>query len=366
MSYNILGVNLSHNSSVCVLSDGEIAFFLEEERLSKTKHDPFPIQLFYLIHQNFQINEIAITGLSGFYSDFLYTKTIDITLKNLFPNIPINNTFLSTHHSTHSSSTFYNSGFKKSLSVIIDGGGEWNNIVKKGDFEGYETETLQIVKYPFKIQKVYKSYITDNLNNIIEKDIFSSLVSLTKVYEGVSEYLGFKWSEAGKTMGLSSYGSFNLNIPNLYQNNKGNLNIIYNNNFKGKLKLDPISKEWHRYPSKITDFIKDLAYKVQQESQKEVGDLIEKGLKETGLKQVCCAGGYFLNCVANYYLTKRFPDVEFYFEPISSDAGNAIGVAKQVWHKKTQDTTIRPQKTLYYGPKYSKEDLLKGIQKYLA
>jgi predicted NodU family carbamoyl transferase len=35
MSYNILGINTSHNGSVCVLADGEIDFFLEEERLSK-------------------------------------------------------------------------------------------------------------------------------------------------------------------------------------------------------------------------------------------------------------------------------------------------------------------------------------------
>ena len=118
-------------------------------------------------------------------------------------------------------------------------------------------------------------------------------------------------------------------------------------------------------PFKVTDFEKNLAYKVQQESQQAVGDLIEKGLKETGLKQVCCSGGYFLNCVANYYLKKRFPDIDFYFEPISSDAGTSIGIAKLVWYKKTQDRIIKSQKTLYYGPKYSKEQLLEGIKKYL-
>ena len=365
MSYNILGINLSHNSSVCVLSDGNLDFFLEEERLSKIKHDDFPLHLLHYISQHFQIHEIYISGLSGYYSELNYNKTIKFTLKNLFPNIPINLKFLKTHHYTHLSSTFYNSGFKKALSVVIDGGGDRNEINKKENFDGYETETIQIIEYPLKSQEIYKSYITDGLNKINKKEKFSPLVSLAKVYEGVSEYLGFSWSEAGKTMGLSSYGKQTYNNLDLYIDGKGNPNIIYNNNLKGKLKLYPISKEWHKNPSKITDFEKDLAYKVQQESQQAVGDLIEKGLKETSLKYVCCSGGYFLNCVANYYLIKRFPDVKFYFEPISSDAGNAIGVAKLAWHEKTQDTTIRPQKTLYYGPKYSKEDLLKGIQKYL-
>jgi carbamoyltransferase len=75
-------------------------------------------------------------------------------------------------------------------------------------------------------------------------------------------------------------------------------------------------------------------------------------------------GGYFLNCVTNYYLQKRFPDIEFYFEPIANDAGTAIGAAKLLWHDLTQDTTIRPFKSLYLGKQYSKKKLLKGIKKY--
>jgi carbamoyltransferase len=366
MSYNILGINLSHNSSVCVLSDGNLDFFLEEERLSKIKHDDFPLHLLHYISQHFQINEIYISGLSGFYLSPYYIKSLDFTLTNLFPNISVHKRFLKQHHLTHTASSFYNSGFKKALSVVIDGGGDWNDINKKENFNGYETETIQVIEYPLKLQEIYKSYITDGLDKTNKKEKFSPLVSLTKVYEGVSEYLGFSWSEAGKTMGLSSYGKQTYNDLDLYLGDKGNPDIIYNDNLKGKLKLNPIKKEWHKNPFKITDFEKDLAFQVQQESQKAVGDLIEKAIQKTGLKQVCCAGGYFLNCVANYYLIKRFPNIKFYFEPISSDAGNAIGVAKLAWHEKTQDTTIRPQKTLYYGPKYSKEDLLKGIQKYLA
>ena len=365
MGYNILGINLSHNSSVCVLSDGEIVFFLEEERLSKKKHDILPLNLLLKIPSLYSIHEIFFSGLTGFYNNNNYLKSINSILKNLYPNIPINTKLIDKHHQTHSASSFYNSKFNKALSVVIDGGGDWNETNNKENFNGYETETLQEIEYPFKIKEIYKSYITDGLNKINQKEKFSPLVSLTKVYEGVSEYLGFSWSEAGKTMGLSSYGKQTYNNFNLYIGGKGNPNIIYNNNLKGKLKLHPILKEWHKDPSKITNFEKDLAYKVQQESQQAVGDLIEKGLKETSLKQVCCTGGYFLNCVANYYLIKRFPDIEFYFEPISSDAGNAIGVAKLAWHEKTQDTTILPQKTLYYGPKYIKKQLLEGIKKYL-
>ena len=42
MDYNILGVNLSHNSSIALVSDGRLVFYLEEERLSRMKRDGNP------------------------------------------------------------------------------------------------------------------------------------------------------------------------------------------------------------------------------------------------------------------------------------------------------------------------------------
>ena len=35
---NIVGVNISHDTSVCLLQDGKILFYLEEERLSRKKN----------------------------------------------------------------------------------------------------------------------------------------------------------------------------------------------------------------------------------------------------------------------------------------------------------------------------------------
>ena len=37
----ILGVNISHHASVCLLKDGEVIFYLEDDRLSRNKEAPF-------------------------------------------------------------------------------------------------------------------------------------------------------------------------------------------------------------------------------------------------------------------------------------------------------------------------------------
>jgi len=366
MSYNILGINLSHNSSVCVLVDGEIDFFLEEDRLSRFKHDHLPMYVLETISSKFKIDEIFLTGIKSFYTNTNYQKPLTFIFDKFFPNIKINSSFIENHHNHHSSISFYNSGFSKSLNVVIDGGGSTLELIPNNLTTSYhEAETLSVSEYPFIQTDIYKSHLSVGFKKVNKHKFYNPLTTLSKTYEAITSHLGFKWDEAGKTMGLSSYGKEDKSLPPMYINHRGNPKVVNSKEFKESCNLNKISPQFHKDQTQLTPYISNLAFKIQQDSQKEVGDLIEKGLKETNLKHVCCAGGYFLNCVANYYLIKRFPDVEFYFEPISSDAGNAIGIAKLAWHKKTQDTTIRPQKTLYYGPKYSKEDLLKGIQKYL-
>tara|TARA_R110002153_G_scaffold88953_1_gene218225 strand:+ start:366 stop:1415 length:1050 start_codon:yes stop_codon:yes gene_type:complete len=348
MSYNILGINTSHNGSVCILKDGKIDFFLEEERISKDKADTFPIEIFKFLSKKYKIDEISISGLGHLWR-LKELNLYKFTLGLLYPNIPIID-YLGDHHLCHTLSSFYNSKFKKCLGVVIDGNGSY--IPSSKDKLTAETESIFTLDYLNSPTCIYK------FNRLLSAN---EPLSLTKVYESITISLGFEWDGAGKTMGLSSYGKPNFKIPSLYLNGKGN-SLIFDNIFNS---TNGVLKEEYQYLVNSKDLSKDLAYKLQQESQQAVGDLIEKTIKETGLKQICCSGGYFLNCVANYYLTKRFPKVDFYFEPISSDAGVAIGAAKLAWYKKTQDKIINPQKTLYYGPKYTKKQLLKGIKKYL-
>ena len=350
MGYKILGINISHNGSVCILDDGEIVFFLEEERVSRCKVDGFAFEVILkYISKNYQIDEVAIAGLTHQWNPKLF-KLYKLFLNSLFPNTKIHD-FLKYHHLSHAASAFFNSTFKKCIGIVLDNNG---SLIESSNGEGQiaETESIYILDYKNPPVCIYKS------NKLLSKNDGLGFVT---VYSTITRSLGFRENEEGKTMGLSSYGKPNPQVPSLYLGSKSNPYVFDNTigTLEGEL------KEKYHYLLKSEELKKDLAYKLQQESQQIVGDLIEKGLKETGLKQVCCSGGYFLNCVANYYLKKHFPDVKFYFEPISNDAGTSIGVAKMIWYNKTQDKTIRPQKTLYYGPKYTKKQLLKGIQKYL-
>ena len=367
MSYNILGINPFHNGSACVLSDGEVVYFLEEERLSKRKHDPNPFRVILNVLSLFKIDEIVIGGINDDRRFLCYTNEdpFEALIHKHYPNIPVTNVS-DIHHSLHTIQSFYNSGFSESLGIVVDGGGSLN--YKKGR----EKDSI----YTHSLKKGHKTLFKNYIPN--PKVDTKSNLSIASSYSCITQHLGFKHNEEGKTMGLSSYGHPNNFFPNFFSENfLSNSDFLYesleeqpelinfNKLFSCKYKFTLTSPTTPSFNKNFTQTEKDLAWKIQNDTQTKVGDLIEIGLSKTNLKNVCCSGGYFLNCVANYYLTKRFPDVKFYFEPISHDGGTAIGAAKLLWHQKTNNTTIRPQKTLYYGPKYSKEDLLKGIQKYL-
>ena len=65
MSYNILGINPFHNGSVCLLSDGKVVYYLEEERLTRDKNDANPFRVILDVINKFKIDEVVIGGIDS-------------------------------------------------------------------------------------------------------------------------------------------------------------------------------------------------------------------------------------------------------------------------------------------------------------
>ena len=72
------------------------------------------------------------------------------------------------------------------------------------------------------VTKITQHAIAEN----VEMD---SAITLVKAYEAVSDYLGFGFIEAGKTMGLTPYGKYDEMIPSLFYNGRGNKNVFIPN-----------------------------------------------------------------------------------------------------------------------------------------
>lgn len=361
----ILGINPGHNGSAAYVVDGETVFYIEEERLSRQKYDGNPFRgILKAIETGVDVLVLGGTSPERHKLDWTGEDSFTALVRKFNPSVKILN-MGGDHHLGHAAVGFYNSGFETAAAVIVDGAGSHIGVSgQDGEpiASGFETETITKCSYPASFDVVYKS-LGNNFGTIkqpIDQPDLSIMdtTTITKAYEAVSDYLGFGFIEAGKTMGLAPYGKENSDLPDFFINGKGNKNLltpvfpagaIINESSYPELKRQFDPREWHRDPSLVPDVAKDLAYKIQNETQELVGDLIQKAYDVTGEKNIVVSGGYALNCMANYYLQERFPELNIYVEPISHDGGTALGLAKLVHYKETDDSTIRPQTTLYYG-----------------
>jgi len=90
--------------------------------------------------------------------------------------------------------------------------------------------------------------------------------------------------------------------------------------------------------------------------------------KETGLPNLCLAGGVALNCVGNGRLLREGPFENIWIQPAAGDAGGSLGVAQLIWHRHlAQPRTVTPgkdsMKGAYLGPGFTEPDIKKRLDR---
>jgi carbamoyltransferase len=373
MAYNILGIHPGHNGSAALVSDGKLVYYLEEERLSKYKRDGNPFRVMIDICSKYKINELVIGGTNenSEHNKLPWNKESPYIslIRKYYPNLKV--TWANEiHHKLHASCAFSNSGFDKASILIIDGAGSRTDHDDTKN-SSWECESLWEGNFE-EIKLVNKSSWAPFRGNIKNNNL-DDAITIAKSYEAVTGYLGWHSLEGGKTMGLAPYGKQNSNIPSLFKNGRGNRDVFFPQYPAGAaidilnfpiLQRNHNPQEWHTDPSKLTEIEADLAWQIQNDTQEEVAKLIEKSVELTGNKQICIAGGYGLNCVTNYWLKKRFPDLEIYHEAISHDGGTAIGAAYLGWQAYQPNTRFPKQTSIYYGPQYTTNQLESTLKNY--
>jgi carbamoyltransferase len=405
MSLWIAGVTRGHNASVCLLKDGEIVFSIEEERLSRHKYDGGPYsamikileytdRLDYLVIAHTQgLRETA--GKVDFTGDDVYTglarKLGLIERKQNLYNHPQVIDLSRNHHRLHAACGFYRSGFESATAVIVDGAGTFVPMsMNEREEMTWEVESIFECSYPAEFKTIYKHlggrgpwpgmhFPEMEVDGETFELVIDDTAGITKAYEAVTQYCGWSPIEAGKTMGLFPYGKSNDKIPLIYSDGNGGKWRTTDRNFiiptypNGALVNEGRYAELET-PNNTEDVTllqnrRDMAYAVQTQSQAEVLALIRKAVNMTGNKNVIISGGYGLNCVANYWYLEQLKEegINLYVEPVSNDAGTAIGAALMLYHEITKDTTVRPYaESLYLGLPYSytDEDIAIATSKY--
>ena len=71
----IAGLSRGHNASVCLINDGEIEFYIEEERLTRSKYDGAPFKgLLLLKEYTEKVDYIAVSHTYTFEPPLDWTQ----------------------------------------------------------------------------------------------------------------------------------------------------------------------------------------------------------------------------------------------------------------------------------------------------
>jgi carbamoyltransferase len=410
MTQWIAAIARGHNSGVCLLKDGEMVLSIEEERLSRAKYDGGPLasivkileytdRLDYLVIAHTQ--PLSESGRIDFSGDDFYTGTarklglIDRNQDNY--NHPQVIDLSRNHHKLHAACAFYRSGFKSAVSLVVDGAGTFIPMqIGRNQEMTWELESIFSCEYPALFKTLYKhqagrgpwaSVRIPEMPSESEGEegthelILDESAGITKAYEAVTQYCGWPPIEAGKTMGLFPYGKPNDKIPPIYTDANGgswktsDRNVIIPTYPNGAL-VNEGRYEFLQTPNEFEDLTllenrRDMAYAIQTQSQQMVLELIRKAVQISGNNNVVISGGYGLNCVANYWYLEQLKDegINLYVEPVSNDAGTAIGAALMWHHKINNDGNVKQKiQDLYTGPSYmySEQEIKLVSEKYNA
>lgn len=368
----ILSYNITHDSSVCVLKDGELEYFGKEERFSKIKRDRNPIKSLVTYFDNYN-NELID------YSLFLTPSLDDVneSSKNLFDTIISKYRKVKTsevycynsHHDLHAWLAFINSCYEQALVFVVDRNGACL-YTSKNQFLAREAESVFLFNKEKNCVPVYKNFWVAPKVDFYEIQFFLSTLftdcdtkadssySIVKVYEAATSLIGQHPLENGKTMGLASYGN---SIESSYFDIRGRVNDSHFTHNSDRIE----SVIFKHYQNKITkditkenyQFYANKAYEVQLQTQEQVLNLIKKYTDLYKIRNVCIVGGYGLNVVANNFYLENLPDINFYFEPVSDDTGIPIGACFKKYYELTKNFA-RPLKNNFYHF-YNNKELIK-------
>lgn len=376
MKYITVAISLSdHDDSVCVLENYKVKLFYQAERVTRKKHSKF------LHLDNFTpllkiVKEIDCLVFPQHQDE----KTNDILNFFKLKNVKIKKTLYSyQHHFFHAISGFYASNFQHATALIVDGWGMHEKINNVSVNEITSIYDLFYDKNSLIVKPLYKSYfLNKKLNPNIKlnefdikkfKEKFDFSVDVTDqidmgFFHGIfTKYLGFNFLDNGKLMGLSSFGKSNKNLKLLHD--EKNLEQ-FDLNMDLFLKNKNI-KNWDEYSFlKYFNFFDkaDIAYLVEKTLQESFKYKLNKLLSLSSCKNIIVSGGCALNVINNYSMKESFKNLNFYIDPIASDASISLGAAVYCSNLNQKNLNNFKVDSISWGPKYEDSDIIDAIVKY--
>lgn len=336
----VLGLGGSEHDFACALcKDGQIVTAIEEERITRKKHG---IGLLESLQIGKSVDYcLEVAGIKK--NDIKLVVSNDIL--KAAPLFGFSDYLNINHHLAHAASAYYASGYNSSAILVIDAAGS----AKDGLIE---TTTLAI-GYGNSIQIISKIYGTeDGKYGLISN-------SIGQLYTLITEMIGFRILQEGKTMGLAPYGTTKYverfrHFVHLLS--EGKYEISHNALIECK---EMMSTELEKCEaSDVFQLKADFACAVQEVTNEILLHVARYLAQKTSQTTLCYSGGVALNSVANGMLEESGIFKDYFIQPGAGDSGTAIGAAYWgYYYLNNQDEKKYKMGNCFLGKQYSEKDV---------
>jgi carbamoyltransferase len=374
----ILGLNYYfHDSTACIVVDGQLIAAIEEERLNRDKHTKlFPIlaieRCLQLANLQFSdIDHIAVSiqpthnlgkklayGLTNIGSirhfirhELLHAyrrqKKFWAWYKNIYTNKELGpSVHFIPHHLAHAPGSFFVSPYQEAALLGLDGSGEW-----ACSFLGYGKGTS--------IQDLGESFFPHSLGSF---------------YESVTQFCGFRTNyDEGKTMGLAPMGDPNVflkeveKIVNIDASGRIQLDLSYFNfqNFGNthlSEKFTSVFGEPRKHNGPFLKHHMDVAAAFQKVLEDKVLQICDILHDKTKADYLVISGGVSLNSVMNGRIVRESKFKDVYVMPAAGDNGTAIGAAYYLYNGMLLEPRTFVHNNPYVGTSYTNEEIEKTLK----
>lgn len=377
----ILGLSAYyHDSAAALIVDGQVVAAAQEERFTRKKHDSnFPQHAIAYCLSEAGLTLADIDHVAFYDKPFLkferlmetyvafaprgfksFSKAIPVWLKeklfqkrllrdqfrDIDPEFDVARLLFAEHHQSHAASAYFPSPFEEAVVLTADGVGEWaTTSVAIG--RANTLEAIKEIHFPH---------------------------SLGLLYSALTYYTGFKVNSGEyKVMGLAPYGEPRFKdlilekLVDLKPDGSFRLDQEYFDYCTGLTMTNDKFADLFGEPVRgedelLTQFHMDIAASVQAVTEETMLRMTRALAAETGIKNLCLAGGVALNCVANGKILRDGAFENIWVQPAAGDAGGSVGAAlaahyQHLGNPRQVNGVLDAMQGSYLGPSYAQDEI---------
>ena len=398
---NILGLNCHyHEDSAALIANGQLVACVEQERLSRRRHakyslidnaDQVPFEAIDLVLQmaGLTFKDVDLVGSSldpvlrlllntrykspypvpegdwgsrsGELTFYSHAAAIPKRLEERYGVSVVHKYISLQHHLCHGASAFYASPFEEAAVLVVDGIGEFSSLwLGYGNQDGLKP--LPNVKFP------------DFPN------------SLGIWWDWMVEFEGWHSYNSAHLMALAAHGKPSPLIDKLLEavSDADPAEGFFTVNtdvfpFRAELPKNSGLASITSSPSeeRLSDYLgikprrpgngymlehMDLAFAAQKVLEHHLLRMVHHLREQTGMENLCYAGGVGLNCVANFEIATQTGFKRVYVQPAANDAGTSLGAAYVLNHEVLGHDRLPAMEHAYWGPEFCDAEILAALQ----